>query len=333
MKSERVTIKDLAKQLNISVSTVYRALHDAPDVNAKTKQIVVDLAKQLNYEPNATAQSLVNRQSKLIGVLVPTIQSHYFSQALSGMTDVANEAGFHIIFYQSNESQQQERAGIKSLMSCNVDGLLISVSKETKNDDSLSNISTPVIMFDRVLNQYECTKVIVDEYEGAYKAVELLIKKGCKRIAHVAGPQNLTVCSNRLKGYQNALLEHGMEIDKRLIAQTMSFEENALKAIRKVMEQPQKPDGIFLVNDLSAAVALKYFHKKGIRVPNDIQVVGFNDDPVCNITHPTITSVMQPAYEVGKLAMGLLIEELVSGVSQNETYKLRTSLVVRESTK
>jgi Transcriptional regulators len=333
MKPERVTIKDLARQLNVSVSTVYRALHDAPDVSAKTKQLVVSLAKELNYEPNAIAQGLVNRQSKLIGVLVPTIQSHYFSQALSGMTDVANEAGFHIIFYQSNECFQQEKEGVRRLVACNVDGLLISLSSETKNDDSLANMNIPVVMFDRILHQYDCTKVIVDEYEGAYKAVELLIKKGCKRIAHIAGPQNLTVCANRLKGYKNALEAHGMRADKKMIAVTKSFEHNALKAIRKIMEQPQKPDGIFMVNDLCAAVALKYFSKKGIRVPHDVQVVGFNDDPVCNITQPTITSVMQPAYEVGKLAMGLLIDEILTGLSQHKTYKLRTSLVVRESTK
>lgn len=333
MNLERVTIKDIARQLDISVSTVYRALHDAPDVNSNTRQKVVALAQQLNYEPNATAQGLVNRQSKLIGVIVPTIQSHYFSQALSGMTDVANEAGFHIIFSQSNECLLQEKAGVKSLKACNVDGLLISVSKETKNDDSLSGINVPVVMFDRILNDYNCTKVIVDEYEGAYKAVELLIKRGCKKIAHVAGPQHLTVCANRLKGYQDALKDHDMEVNKKLVAQTMSFEDNALKAVKKLMEQPVKPDGIFLVNDLSATVAIKYFNKKGIRVPDDVQIIGFNDDPICNIVQPTLTSVMQPAYEVGKLAMGLLIEELTTKLYRNETYKLRTSLVVRESTK
>lgn len=326
-------IKDLAKRLSVSISTVYRALHDAPDVNKKTKEAVVKLASELKYEPDAIAQGLVTRQSKLIGVLVPTIQSDYFSDALSGMTDAANESDYHIIFYQSNENEKQEIAGIRSLISCNVDGLLISVSKETKSNTHLESVKVPVVMYDRVLKDFECTKVIVDEYEGAFNAVSYLIKKGCRRIAHVAGPQNLSICVNRLNGYKDALIAHNIPVDKKMISQTKSFEENALNAIKKILEQENPPDGIFLVNDLSAVLAIKYLNRKGIMVPENVQIIGFNDDKVCEIVEPTLTSVMQPGYEVGKLAMGLLIDEIKTKKVKNKTYKLKTNLVIRGSTK
>lgn len=336
MSIERVTIKDLSEKLKISVSTVYRALHNAPDVSLKTREAVLKLAEELNYEPDPIAQGLVKKQSKLIGVMVPTIQSNYFSQALSGMTDVADEAGYHVIFYQSNENENQEKAGINKLIACHVDGLLISVSKDTKTTipfDKIKSKGVAVVMYDRVVSDFECTKVIVDEFKGAYEAVSYLIKKGCKRIAHIAGPQNLSVCANRLRGYKTALSDHGLKVKPALIAQTKTFEQNALKAIKAVMDQIPQPDGLFLVNDLSAVIALRYLKKNGLCVPKDIQVIGFNDDPVCTATEPTISTVMQPGYEVGKLAMGLLLEEVQNKSSKKETHQLRTKLVLRGSTK
>ncbi|WP_431213493.1 LacI family DNA-binding transcriptional regulator [Puia sp. P3] len=179
MEKHPVTIKDIARQLNISVSTVSRALRNVSDINPETKKAVLELATRLNYEPNIMAQSLVKRSTRIIGVIVPAIHSHYFSQALSGMTDVANENNYYLMFCQSNETYVQELASMKKLLACNVDGLLVSISKETKDPSEFCKVKekgVPIVMFDRILPDFSCNRVIVDEYEGAYKAVEHLIK-------------------------------------------------------------------------------------------------------------------------------------------------------------
>lgn len=336
MKSAQVTIKDLAKKLNISVSTVSRALRNAADINPETRQAVLELADELNYEPNFIAQSLVRKQTNIIGVIVPAIHSNYFSQALSGMTDVANEHNYYVMFCQSNESLQQEISSLKKLISNNVDGLLVSVSKESTDIcefEKLRQKGIPIVMYDRILNEFPCSKVIVDEFEGAFRAVEHLIRKGCKRIAHIAGPAELSVSENRLNGYLEALAKYKMPVEDKLIVRCNAFEDDALAAIKKLLTQPVRPDGIFFINDLSAAIALKYFNKKNIRVPADIKVVGFNDDPISSFVEPSLTTVMQPGYEVGKLAMGILIDEIRNKKPANKTFKLRTKLVIRNSSR
>lgn len=336
MSNKRITIKELAKLSNTSVSTVHRALHDSPDIKEEKKQAIKKLAKELDYEPDSIAQSMVSKQSKLIGVMVPTIRSIYFSNALTGMTDVANEAGYHIIFSQSNENEKDEFEGVKRLVASHVDGLLVSVSKSTKSTkafDYIKSKGVPLVMYDRVLDNVECNKIIVDEYEGAYKAVEYLIKKKCKRIAHVAGPQNISVCKNRLQGYLDALKQYGLKVDEESIAYASAFEANALSAIKKLFSGTRSPDGIFLVNDLSAIIAVKYIASIGKKVPRDVQIIGFDNSPVCSIFEPNISTVMQPAYEVGKLAMGTLIEELKEKNKVYHALKLRTKLIIRDTTK
>ena len=336
MPYHSVTIKDLAKQLNISVSTVSRALRNTTDINAETKRAVLELAKELNYEPNVMAQGLVKRKTKIIGVIVPVIHSNYFSQALSGMTEVASEFEYHLMFCQSNENAAEEIKCIKKLLACHVDGLLISVSKDTKTSAELEKVKQmeiPIVMFDRTLLDFPCNKVVVDEYDGAFRAVEHLIKKGCKRIAHVAGPLNASVSTNRINGYLDALKKYGLEQNNKLIYRCEDFEENALDAIKKILAQKPWPDGIFFINDLSAITAIKYMKKKGIRIPEDIRVVGFNDDPVSDMIEPSLSTVMQPGYEVGKLAMRMVVDEIKIPHIDYQTITLRTQLIIRESSK
>lgn len=336
MPTAQVTIKDLARMLNVSVSTVSRALRNAPDVNPETKEAVLKLAAEVAYEPNLIAQSLVKKQTKIIGVIVPAIHSNYFSQALSGMTDTASEQNYHVMFCQSNETLEQENSSIKKLVASNVDGLLISVSKESTNISELEKIKAkgiPIVMYDRILNEFECSKVIVDEYEGALNAVRHLIKKGCQRIAHIAGPQDLSVSINRLRGYTDALKEANLPLAPQLIAEAKGFEDDALRAVKKIMKAEPKADAIFCINDLSAIIAMRYLQSKKIRVPEDVKIVGFNDDPVSAYVEPSLTTVMQPGYEVGKLAMGILLDEIKEKNCRNKTYSLRTKLVVRNSSK
>jgi DNA-binding LacI/PurR family transcriptional regulator len=336
MNGEQLTIKDLARKLNISVSTVSRALRNATDVNSQTRKAVLNLASELNYEPSFIARSLVKKQTNIIGVIVPTIDSNYFSQALCGMTDVANDHGYHVMFCQSNETADQEINSIKKLIASKVDGLLVSVSKESTDPEEfikIQNRGIPVVMYDRILYDVPCSKVIVDEYEGAYKAVKHLIKKGCKNIAHVAGPNDLSVSVNRLNGYLDALKAHNIPVRQEYIIPCKGFEKDALQAVKKLLRIDPLPDGIFFINDLSAVIALKYLSKKGIHVPQNIRIAGFNDDPISAFIEPSITTVMQPGYEVGKLAMGILIDEIQEKKSANRTISLRTRLIVRDSSK
>ncbi|HXD79391.1 MAG TPA: LacI family DNA-binding transcriptional regulator [Puia sp.] len=336
MSKQIITIKELAQKLNISIATVSRALRNSGEVNTNTRERVVRLAEELHYSPNYFAQSLVKQQTKIIGVVVPTIYSHYFSQALCGMTDVANENDYYLMFCQSNETSDLERKSMKKLLACHVDGLLISISKETKDravfDEVLSN-GIPIVQFDRILPGLPVTKVIVDEFEGAFKAVEHLIRKGCRRIAHFAGPVELSVSANRLNGYLEALRRHSISIDKGLIIPCNSFEEDAQAATRRLLRLKSLPDGLFAVNDLSAIAAIQYLKKHGIQVPQDIKVVGFNDDPASRLINPTLTTVMQPGYEVGKLAIGVLIDEIKNKTNKKQVIKLRTKLVSRESSR
>lgn len=332
----QVTIKDLARELNISFATVSRALRNAPDINSETKKAVIDLANSLHYEANYIAQSLVKKQTRIIGVIVPSIQSNYFSQALSGMTDVANDSNYYLMICQSNETSSQELSSIKKLVSCHVDGLLISISKETTDKEEFDNIlekGIPIVMFDRILPDFHCSKVIVDEYEGAFKAVEHLIKKGCRRIAHLAGPKELSVSNNRKNGYLDALKKYNLPVDHSLIFHCRSFEDDALKNIKKLIKIEPRPDGIFFINDLSAITAIKYLQKQNIRIPEDIRAVGFNNDPVSEVVEPSLTTVMQPGYEVGKLSMGILIDQISKDKNEPETFKLRTKLIQRNSSR
>lgn len=336
MSSAQVTIKDLARRLNVSVSTVSRALRNATDINPQTKRSVLELAAELSYEPNVMAQGLVKKKTKIIGVVVPAIHSNYFSDALSGMTEVANAHDYHLMFCQSNEDAVQETRSIKKLLACHVDGLLISVSKDTKSTtefEKVKQLGVPIVMFDRIIPEFDCSKVIVDEYEGAFKAVEHLIKKGCKRIAHLAGPVNASVSANRMKGYLDALKQYGLPANDKLIFRCNAFEEDALQAIKKILNTRPMPDGIFFINDLSAISAIKYMQKKRIDIPGEIKVAGFNDDPVSAVVQPSLTTVMQPSYEVGKLAIGILIDAILKPESAEQTITLRTKLVVRDSTK
>jgi DNA-binding LacI/PurR family transcriptional regulator len=332
----QVTIKDLAKELNISFATVSRALRNARDINQETKKAVLDLANRLHYEPNYIAQSLVKKQTRIIGVIVPSIQSNYFAQALSGMTDVANENDYYLMICQSNETGSQEHSSIRKLVSCHVDGLLISISKETTDREEFDRIvdkGIPMVMFDRILPDFQCSKVIVDEYEGAFNAVEHLIKKGCRRIAHLAGPKDLSVSNNRKNGYLDALRKHHIPVDESIIMHCNSFEDDALKNIKKLIKANPRPDGIFFINDLSAIMAIRYLQKHHIRVPEDIRLVGFNNDPVSEVVQPSLTTVMQPGYEVGKLAMGILIDQISSDKNERQIVKLRTKLIPRNSSR
>lgn len=335
MRSSQVTIKDIARILGISPSTVSRALKDHPDINIDTKRAVNELASKLKYHPNAVALSLKNSRSYTIGVIIPEIVHYFFSSVISGIEDVASRKGYTVIFCQSNESYEREVANARTLLSHRVDGVLVSVSKETKTFDHLVELQeggVPLVFFDRIAPDFNADQVIIDDMEASYKATRHLIESGRTRIAHFAGPQNLVIGRDRLQGYLNALTEASLPIDNRLIIEADTYEK-ARNAVIEMIEQGTVPDGIFAVNDLTAIGAMQTIQKKGYLIPEDISIVGFSDGRFSGITDPNLTSVDQHGYEMGTTAAEMLFDRILSSeaVYIPEKKVLSADLIIRGS--
>lgn len=335
MRSNQITIKDIARILGISASTVSRALKDHPDINVDTKKAVNELAGKLKYRPNAVALSLKNSRSYTIGVIIPEIVHYFFSSVISGIEDVASQKGFTVIICQSNESYDREVANARTLLSHRVDGILISVSKDTHTFNHLLDLQEggiPLVFFDRIAPEIVADQVIIDDLEAAYKATRHLIENGRKRIAHFAGPQSLVIGRERLQGYINALTEAGLLVDNRLIIEADTFEK-ARNAIGKMIDTGNIPDGIFAVNDMTAIGAMQTIQRKGIKIPEEISIVGFSDGYLSGITDPNLSSVDQHGYEMGTTAAELLFKRILSTETTYlpEVKVLNADLIIRGS--
>lgn len=336
MKSTNVTIKDIAKILGISPSTVSRALKDHPDISKATKDQVNSLAHEMNYRPNPIALSLRNRRSNVIGVVIPEIVHFFFSSVISGIEKVAKEHGYSVMFSQSGESYNKEVEVCETFLHSIIDGLLISVSKETddyKHLVKLDEEGIPVVFFDRMIEEFESDRVLINDFEGAFQATEHLIVEGRRRILHFAGPQNRLIGINRLKGYIEAHKKNGVVIDDSLVVRCDTF-ESALIETQKIIDSGLKFDAIFTVNDFTAAGALKILAKNGLSVPKDISVIGFGNDYIADMVDPTLTTVSQPGFTMGEKAMQMLINRINSEKNQvARTEVLPTKLVFRNSTR
>jgi DNA-binding LacI/PurR family transcriptional regulator len=335
MRSAQITIKDIAKKLGISPSTVSRALKDHPDISAKTKKAVSELAQKLKYEPNAIALSLQSSRSNVIGLIIPEIVHYFFSQVISGIEDVANDAGYHVMICQSNESYIREVKNVQALLASRIDGLLVSVSKETRDFSHFRNLkkkNIPIVFFDRICKEIDSDRVIVDDFTGAYKAVEHLICTGCKRIAHLSTNQNLLIGLNRYEGYLKALKDFGLPVDERLIVRCDTHKAARLVTKRLIYEL-HPPDGIFAVNAQTAIGAIQTIKENGLRIPEDIAVVGFSNDIYCTMTDPQLTSVDQFGYLMGQKAARMILDRILSKQDYpTSTEVIETQLIIREST-
>ncbi|TKG93488.1 LacI family transcriptional regulator [Puteibacter caeruleilacunae] len=335
MRSSQVTIKDLAKQLGISPSTVSRALKDHPDISEETKKAVKELAQQLKYQPNAVALSLKHSRSHTIGVIIPEIVHYFFSQVISGIEDVAYDAGFTVIICQSNEMFDREVSNAKALLSHRVDGILVSISKETSDFEHLRNVedgNIPMVFFDRVCPEIEADAVIIDDYQAAYDATQHLIEQGCKRIAHFAGPLNLIIGRKRKEGFIQALKDYNIPVYEDLIVEADSF-ETGHQTVKQLFKGPDRPDSLFAVNDLTAIGAIQAIHELGLKIPDDVAVTGFSDGRFSNIVNPKLTSVDQHGYEMGKTATEILLKRIMEDQREYtpETRVLKGNLIVRNS--
>ncbi|WP_461105693.1 LacI family DNA-binding transcriptional regulator [Spirosoma koreense] len=337
MRSHQTTIVDIARQLHLSNATVSRALTGHPHVNADTRRRVLELAEQLNYQRNQVAISLLTNQTHTIGIMVPEFISYFFPKVIIGAQEALAESGYNVVICHSNESYETEVTNARALLASRVDGLIVSHTKETRNFDHFQQFQRqgiPVVFFNRVCEDMDVPKVVVDDYAGAFEAVEHLIQIGRRRIAHLAGPSTLPNSRNRLNGYRDALLKHGLPIEPDLVISYDLTLEKANIYVNHLLNLPNPPDALFAINDPTAIEALTVIKSRGLRVPDDVAVVGFSNDPLAALVEPGLTTVVQPVDEIGQQAARLLVEQLtgrdVDAVAK--TVVLPTHLVIRGST-
>lgn len=339
MKNTEATIRDIAIKLNISISTVSRALRGVADVNPATKKAVEEMAKRLNYEPNRVAQSLRIKRTNTLGIIVPEIALHFFSSAISGIQEEASRHGYSIMICQSLESYETEKQNVHMLASNRVDGMLISMSSQT--DDfghiqQLINKDIPVVLFDRVNDMLPVSKVVVDDHDGAFKAVDHLAKTGCQRIAYIGGPTSFFISNQRKKGYLDALQQNGRDINEDLIVHCRELHDDPALQVKRLLDLPadQRPDAFFCFNDPIAVTTLQILKSRMIRIPDDVSVIGFTNEPVSAFIEPSLTTVSQPSHAMGRKAIELFIEQRQDPEHfEPVTAIMKTELIVRHSTR
>lgn len=338
MKKTRTTITDIANELGVSPSTVSRSLNGHPAISDKTKKAVLRLARKKNYQPNLLALNLLQKRTNTIGVIVPEITGYFFSSVINGIQDLVQTEGINIIIGQSNESYKEEKRIVQTFLSINVDGFLISPSLKTKKFDhlkSLVNNNIPLVIFDRDCEGLDnIDKVFVDEYSGALSAVEYLIKSGCKRIAHIAGKQTLSTARHRLQGYKDALEKNNVPFHDAYVVETSGFKpEHGIKATKKLLSLPEPPDAIFTINDGVAIGAMYIIKDLGIKIPEEISIIGFDDSPHSSYFKPSLSTVWQPTYEMGMLSARILLKRIKANndISAVRIESLFPELVIRGS--
>jgi LacI family transcriptional regulator len=330
-----VTIYDIAKILNISASTVSRGLRDNPHVRKEIKKKILVTARKMGYQQNKFASNLRQKRTATIGVIVPRLDSYFMSAVISGMENIFIESGYHLIISQSQESLKKESSSIAALFNSRVDGLLVSLSYETKNLDHLSiifNRGIPIVFFDRVCDHPKCKSVVINNYKAGYEATSHLISQGCKNIIHLGGSLNRNVYSDRFSGFKRAMLDNFLPVDDKSLMISDLSHNSGIEAVKVILQQKTLPDGIFAANDTSAVSVICELKKAGIRIPEDICVVGFNDDPISRVVEPNLTTVHYPGREMGEIAASTMISILKGEQSELlNCIVLSHSLIIRQS--
>lgn len=339
MKRIRVTIKDIAKELKISASTVSRALQDHPALKKETKKAVKALAEKWNYRPNSMALNLLRQTSSTIAVIVPDITSHFFSAAVTGIQDILVSTEYNVMICISNESYEEEALILENLSKVQIAGMLVAPSSSTRDFDHFRRLQKngiPLVIFDRDCEGLEANKVLVDDYSGAFEAVEYLIKSGCKKIAHITGASDFSTNNHRLKGYLDALKKNNLPILDEYIIHAKGFtHKDGIEPTEILLKSNNVPDAIFAVNDRLAVSAMRTAKKLKFQIPDDIAIIGFDDEPHSSYFTPALSSVWQPVYSMGMLSARILLhqieEEEDSLEFRHEVFK--TELVIRGTSK
>ncbi len=336
---KKTTIHEIAKALGIDSSTVSRALNDSERVQAKTKKRVLDKASELGYTRNMLASNLRRNKSNTIGVIVPRISRHFFSSTIAGIEEMAYKAGYNVIICQSLEEVDRERKIIRNLMANRVDGILISVTMQTRDTSHLTDCfqnGTPLVFFDRhVAGMKQTGKVLIDDVQGGFEATEHLIEQGCKRIVLFTASLDVEIYSNRYKGYRLALEKYNLPYDKNLVFISPLLEEDGYLLAGQVLEQFDNVDGIFSTNDVAAIGAMKFLKSIGKKIPEDIAIAGFSNEPTSAVIEPSLTTVDQSGEEIGRLACSLLLDYFENGSTlvNDNTIIIKPKLIKRDSTK
>jgi LacI family transcriptional regulator len=336
MKSgKEVTIYDVAKALNLSPSTISRGLKDHPHIRKETKKKIISTARDMGYRHNKFASNLRQNRTHTLGVIVPKLNSYFMATAIAGIEKITSQYGYNLIISQSQESGKKEIAGISTLFNSRVDGLIVSLSFETKTIDPFNvflNKGIPLVFFDRVYECSQCTNIIIDNFKAGYEATRHLVSQGCKRILHLGGSLLRNVYSERLRGYKMALEDAGLNYDNDMVVISDLNANAGVEAARRIIKMRNPPDGIFTANDTSAVAAICELQLAGFRIPHDIAVVGFNNEPISKVVQPNLTTIHYPAQEVGELAATTLINKLDDPhAASPHIIVLEHSLIIRQS--
>lgn len=340
MVNQQATLKVIAEQLKISITTVSKALKGYSDVSEKTRKAVIELAKELQYTPNSFAVNLRTKESKTIGLIIPEVVHHFFSNVINGIIAEAEKNGYLVITLQSNESLELEKKQVDLLINKRVDGIIMSLSNQSNFDShikSIINNGIPLVLFDKISKLVNCSKVLIDDQKAAFDAVEHLISKGCKKIAHIRGPINPQNAIDRFLGYKKALEKNNIPFDSKLVytCTDVTFEEGKQFA-KEIIEQHPEVDGIFVITDLVAVGVLAHFNEIQIKVPQQIKIIGFSNWFMSQVITPKLSTVDQPSLEMGEQSFNLLLEEMIHKKNKtafvSRTVLLKTSVIERDST-
>lgn len=335
-REKEITIYDIARELDLSAATVSRGLKDHPAINKHTKKKINDLALKLGYRSNTFASNLRRQRTNTIGVIVHELNSHFITSVLAGIEKIATEANYDLIIGHSSETFKKEAANAMNLFHKRVDGLIASLAFDTEtlsHFEPFARKGIPVLFFDRVFEEGEGTKVVINNTRAGYEATNHLIEQGCKRIAHVTANLKRNVYADRLQGYRQALMENNIPYDEKLVIVNDLSEEASIESAKQILSMKPLPDGLFITNDFCAAVCIQVFKDAGIRIPEDIAVVGFNNDVISKIIQPKLTTINYPGIEMGEIVARNLINHLdgISNINLTNTIIIKSELIIRES--
>ncbi|MBU2947443.1 LacI family DNA-binding transcriptional regulator [Zobellia uliginosa] len=336
MNKKKTTLKDIANILEISTAAVSKALQDDSRISAKTKEAVKKVAKELNYQPNHLASALRKGKSNLVGVIVPRTNSNFFSSVVQSMEEVLNKDGYNIIITQSNESYKKECDSIDALLFTQVDGIIASMANETIELDYYQKIKSrgiPLILFDRGENDLNVDYIGIDDYASSHMIVEHLVEQGCERIAHIGGYQRTRIFNNRIRGYKDAIKEHGLPSDDELLLESSLTQEDGRLKMEQLLSLNKRPDAVYIAGDYAALGALQVLKENDIDIPKEIALVGFGNEPFTAMVSPPISSVEQHSTQIGKLAAQTFLEHM-KGPEVKQTLNkkiLDAELIVRDS--
>jgi LacI family transcriptional regulator len=332
---KHITIKDVAKALNCSISTVSRAFNDKYDIHPETRERILELSAKMGYHPNPIARKLTQKRSYNIGVVVPEFLNPFFPEVILGIQDIFLKKGYQVLIMQSNENDETERENLRTLVDNFADGIILSLTQESKNIDYIQSLIAkeyPIVLFNRTNESLNVSKVLFDDYKWAFFATEHLIQQGITNIVHLAGKLHLTLSKRRKQGFTDALRKYKLQVDGKKIIETGFLIKDGFDAVEKLINENELPRGIFCVNDPTAMGAIKALKKHGIKVPQEVAIIGFTETPMAAMIDPPLSSVVQPCRQMGEVAAELLLKQIESkSILVPETVVLSGSLEIRES--